>query len=131
MNLASIRQTYYDLSGKASDIARQLCFAGIALIWIFKLEKSGPLDIPGVLLIPAALFVLALAFDMLQYIYSSASWALYARYLEGEQRSEEEDISAPMWINWPTLTCFWLKLVCVLVGYIIVLQYIQSLIPKV
>lgn len=131
MNLITIRQTYYDFSGKASDISRQLCFAGIALIWLFKTEKGDLLGVPGVLLIPASLFALSLAFDSFQYIYCSASWALYARHLEAQNISEEEEIDFPLWINWPTLTCFWLKLVFVLIGYTVIFQYIKSLLPKI
>lgn len=130
MNLASIHQTYYDYSGKASDIARQLCFAGIALIWIFKRDQGAPLDVPKLLLIPAGLFVLALALDILQYILASVIWSFYARCLEGRGTPEDQDIDVPMWFNWPTLICFWFKIVFVLLAYFIILQYISSLLTK-
>lgn len=130
MNLESIHATYYEYSGKASDIARQLCFAGIALIWIFKQEKGAPLDVPGLLLIPAWLFVLALALDLIQYAAASAIWSIYGRCLEGRNTPSDQDIDAPMWFNWPTLVCYWLKLVFVVLAYIQILQYIQSLLTK-
>ena len=46
MKLRNYRQTYYDYSGKASDIARQLSFAGIAIIWIFKIQKDTSIELP-------------------------------------------------------------------------------------
>jgi len=38
MKLAQARGHYEYFSGKASDISRQLGFAGIALIWVFKTQ---------------------------------------------------------------------------------------------
>ena len=35
MKLSEIRVAYEELSGKLSEINRQLCFAGFAVIWIF------------------------------------------------------------------------------------------------
>lgn len=34
MKLSEIRDAYEEISGKLSDINRQLCFAGFAIIWI-------------------------------------------------------------------------------------------------
>jgi hypothetical protein len=36
MKLQDYRNDFYLFSGKASDISRQLAFAAIAIIWIFK-----------------------------------------------------------------------------------------------
>lgn len=35
MTLSDYLASYYELSGKASDVSRQLAFAGIAVIWVF------------------------------------------------------------------------------------------------
>jgi hypothetical protein len=129
MNVTDYRETYYTLSGKASDISRQLSLAGIALIWIFKREKGGPLDVPGALLIPASLFIVALALDLLQYAIGTGIWGLYARYHENRDTAEDEELSAPIYFNWPALICFWLKIFFVVFAYFEVFQYIQSLLP--
>jgi hypothetical protein len=34
------RKTSYEFSGKASDASRQLAFAAIAVIWLFKTDTS-------------------------------------------------------------------------------------------
>lgn len=129
MNVKDYRETYYALSGKASDVSRQLSFAGIALIWIFKAEKGGPLAVPDALLLPAALFAFALALDLAQYVYGSLVWGSFARYYEGRRTPESIELSAPMYINWPSLFCFWLKLATGLAAYAFVLAYITSLVP--
>ena len=74
--------------------------------------------------------MLALALDIFQYMVASAIWSIYARHLEGRKISDDEEVDAPMWFNWPTLICFWFKLVFVLLAYILVFQYIQSLLTR-
>jgi hypothetical protein len=41
MKLQKARDTYYEYSGKLSDITRQLSFAGIAIVWIFRAGDKG------------------------------------------------------------------------------------------
>ena len=130
MNINDYRETYYTLSGKASDVCRQLAFAGIALIWIFKEDNGSPLAVPDALLLPAALFVTALALDLVQYVYGSLAWGAFSRYHEGRQSPETTELSAPMYINWPALFCFWLKLALCIVSYALVFTHITSLLSK-
>lgn len=128
MLLSKYRETYYFYSGKASDIARQLAFAGIALVWIFKKEIDSIPKIPEQLIIPSALLALTLTFDLLQYIYGSAIWGGFQRYHEKRKTGEEKDpdLTAPPWINWPTLAFFWAKLAFVLAAYFLIIKYIFS-----
>ncbi len=46
MKLSDYRETYYEFSGKLSDVSRQLSFAGIALIWLFKLDSTPVPKVP-------------------------------------------------------------------------------------
>ena len=41
MKLSEYANVYAEFSGKASDVARQLAFAGLALVWLFR-ESNGP-----------------------------------------------------------------------------------------
>ena len=66
MKLSDYRNTYYEFSDKASNVGRKLAFAGIAIIWIFKIEGEGAPKIPEKLFTPSALLATALAFDLLQ-----------------------------------------------------------------
>ena len=53
---------------RASDVARQLAFAAIAVIWLFKKDTpQGQLSIPHDLIFPGFLVLAALAADFLQY----------------------------------------------------------------
>ena len=38
--LSEFKEDYYHFTGKLSDINRQIAFAGIALIWVFKKGKE-------------------------------------------------------------------------------------------
>jgi thiamine transporter ThiT len=81
-------QDFYEFSGKASDINRQLAFAAIAVIWLFKTDTpNGQITIPHDLIWPGILIVAALAADLLQYVAGSLIWGSYARYLERRHRA--------------------------------------------
>ena len=54
MKLSEIRNAYEELSAKLSEINRQLCFAGFAIIWIFNKSKGG-VSVPEDLYLPAFL----------------------------------------------------------------------------
>lgn len=73
MRFEDIRSEYYTHTGKASDIIRQLCYAGFAMIWVFKQGTAQP-EVPTRLLPAAALLALALTCDMLQYITLARGW---------------------------------------------------------
>jgi hypothetical protein len=125
MKLSEYRATYQELSGKASDVARSLAFAGIALVWIFKIGGDAfPRPRPE-LLAPTALLTLGLAFDLLQYIYSAAAWGVFTRFNERSlpNLTEDPELDAPKVINWPTLILFWAKLGCIAVAYVLMARY--------
>jgi len=128
MKIADYRADYYAFSSKTSEIARQLSFAGIALIWIFKPKDALPPAIPSELLGPAGLFVVALALDLLHATCGTIVWGSFSRYYEKRHIGIETELDAPAWLNWPTLIFFWLKVVAVIAAYAITLRYIWRLI---
>jgi len=118
------REAYYYYSGKASDISRTLAFAGIALIWVFKIEIGNQARIPAALLFPAFLIAASLGADLLQYIYGTLAWGIYHRYRERKYNaSEEMEFEAPSWMNWGTNALFALKLLLITWGFVLVLSY--------
>lgn len=127
MKLKDYRNDYYVFSGKASDVARQLAFAGIALIWIFKTDSTGAMALPQATLGSAIAFVFALSLDLLQYLFAALIWSLFSRYHETKGIKDEDDLQAPSYFNWPTLGCFWLKSVSVVIGYGGLLMYTSQL----
>jgi len=61
-------------SAKASDVARQLAFAGLAVVWAFRRSEfyDGQRSfIPGDLLLPATAFAAGLFFDLMQYSFGA------------------------------------------------------------
>ena len=122
--LPDIRKDYQYYSGKSSDVARQLSLAGIALIWIFKVEKAGPLAVPEALHLPAILFVVSLGLDLLQYVFSTAIWGIFSYYHEQNGMKDDMELEAPNFFNWPSLAFFWGKLLTVLFAYAVLLDYI-------
>jgi hypothetical protein len=129
MKLSEFRSTYQELSGKASEVARSLAFAGIALVWVFKTGADVPRPPPG-LIAPTILLTAGLACDLIQYVYSAAAWGIFARIHERrlQDLQEDPDLDAPAWINWPTLFFFWTKLVCVAAAYLLMGKYFIALI---
>lgn len=126
MKLSDYKRDYYEFSGKASDAARTAAFAGIALIWVFKVDvESGP-RLPSKLMLPAALFALALAFDLLQYAVATCIWGLFHRWHESKlpDPNDDPDMSHPSFLEWPILCLFILKMICVVLGYVLVTTYI-------
>jgi hypothetical protein len=126
MTLEEYRKDYYSFSTKASELSRQLSFAGIALIWLFKLEKGGPLDVPATLLLPAFLFCLSLALDLAHAVIGTIVWGAFARQHERKGVKDDAELDASAWLNWPALVCFWGKLASVFVGYVLVLSHIAA-----
>jgi hypothetical protein len=119
------RQAYYEHSAKASDIARYLGFAGIAVIWIFVTEfpDSGG-RIPEGLIPVAIAIVVGLGLDFFQYALAAAFWGRFHRQKERDQVPEDADFHAPDWINWPADICFWGKLIAIAAGYVFLVGFL-------
>ncbi len=127
MNLKEYRKTYYELSGKASDIARQLAFAGIALIWVFKTQNADGAYVLGrELLVSGALIIFALACDLLQYVAGTLIWGWYARYKEKQGVKPTALLRAPRYFTWPALGFFWAKIVLVVAAYAVLLGFVWA-----
>ena len=129
--LEDFRNAYYESSGRASEIARQISFAGIALIWLFRDEKLGLLSVPNKLLVPAMLLVIALFFDLLQYVVGAAIWGWFARHHEKLGKQQDATLSAPHFFNWPAIFLFWSKHALVLAAYFLIFKHIAQTLGKI
>lgn len=116
-SLQTFRKAYYDASTVASSNVRTLGLGGLAFIWLFRPEHGSFYDLPTWLYLPGLLFVLALFGDLLQTSYKAAAWGFFARYMEREGVGEEDELDAPLWMNWPALLFFWSKQVLLVAGY--------------
>jgi hypothetical protein len=117
MKLEDARAAYEALSGKASDIIRQISLAGVGLIWIFKSGTGASLSLDPPLLKAAFFIFLSLLFDFLQYLLGTAIWFAYFRYKEKQGTKESADFLAPPALNWPTWGLFYLKSAMMLIAY--------------
>ena len=122
--LQDYRDAYEYFSGKASDVSRQLAFAAIAIIWLFKKETAGQLTIPPELILPGILVVSALAFDLLQYCLGALIWYFYYRHLEREGTSETAELSASVWLERPITLFFWIKVILVISAYCFIFVFL-------
>jgi hypothetical protein len=118
MKVKDCRESYYYNSGKASDICRTLGFAGLALIWAFRVTTVKGTIIPNNLRWSGILLVAGLGFDFLQYVVGTVVWGVYHRFKE-QRTSKDEEFLAPRWINYPANSCFVLKQITIGIAYIL------------
>lgn len=130
MKLSEYKETYEMFTGKLSDINRQIAFAGLAIIWVFKQTNGMQISICNDLVLPSIFLAVALGCDMIHYIYQSFAWAIFYGNKEREGISEDEDIDAPRWINIASWLLFCSKILSVIIAYVLIIKYlIQHLVP--
>jgi hypothetical protein len=126
--LQDYRETFYTFSGKASDLNRQLAFAGIAIIWLFKKDNFVGLSIPRELLWPGALIVLSLVLDMLHYVVASVIWRYFYRSQEKTGVDEDKVLTHETYLELPIYFFFGAKIIIVLAAYVLLVNYFWSVI---
>lgn len=130
MDLNYTDATFTRHTTNMSNIARQLAFAGVAIIWIFVVKKESQVYIPEELVAPLQLFIACLAADLLQYFYGGSAWGLFNAYKEHElydpstkTYNKEKVFAGPSFINWPIWGFFFLKSGLVIFGYYLLLLF--------
>jgi hypothetical protein len=124
--LQDYRETFYTFSGKASDLNRQLAFAGIAIIWLFKKDNLAGLSIPLELLWPGVLIVLSLGLDMLHYVVASVVWRYFYRSQEKTGVDEDKVLTHETYLEWPIYFFFSAKIIMLLAAYALLVNYFWS-----
>jgi hypothetical protein len=122
--LKEYRADFYTFSGKLSDVSRQLAFAAIAIIWLFKSEAENRLSIPRELVLPGVLVVCSLSFDLLQYCWASITWYFVYRGLEKRGLPEDEQQRQGVWLERPISIIFWVKVGLIMAAYILILVFL-------
>ena len=130
MKLSEARECYYSHSGNASSAARQIAFAGIAVVWVFNQPQTGqPVLIPDGLLLALLLLCVTLAFDLLQYTLSAMTWGFYHRFKEKQLKHNFHNdpvVEPPRELNWPGITMFWLKLATLALAYAVLSKHLLA-----
>lgn len=128
MLLENWREIAKKFTEKLSDINRQLAFAGIAVIWIFKVQIGDKLTIPDELILPLIFIVSSLCFDLMHYLYGSIAWTIFHRVkenaLSNKKIDKTADIKAPKWIPNLTYVFFFSKVATNIIGFIFLFIYL-------
>jgi len=126
MKLPEVRKAYYDASGTASTVARQLGFAGIAIIWIFVQTNGVVFTIPEDLFRPSLVITVGLLFDLLQYASKAFIWGWYGTYKKNKGVQNDADFQAPDFFNWLPLVFFWVKIIAILYAYLLLANFLLT-----
>jgi hypothetical protein len=127
VKLKDARDAYYTYSGKLSDIVRQLSFAGIAVIWIFRASsENGGIVFQAVLIWPLLFLVVALALDLLHYLYGSIAWSLFAHCADKKGKRDEDEVEPHESINWPSNVFFYSKAAFCVIAYILLIMFLKG-----
>ena len=114
--LSEYLNDYYQFSGKASDINRQLGFAGVAIIWIFKNDSTTHM-FPSDLLLPLLLLLASLAADFLQYVLASMIWRYFFNKEWKKKPDANKEVAAPEIYN-RVINAFWMiKIALLMLAY--------------
>lgn len=123
MKVKDYKNDYHGFSGTLSENTRKLAFAGIAIVWIFKQEVNGSYTIPDALKFIMLMFVVSLSFDLLQYIWQTATWGIFHRHYE-KKHGEDYELTASKYLNWPAITFFWAKVIALVFGYVCLVRFL-------
>lgn len=126
MKLSQARAAYEEFSGKLSDISRQLCFAGIAVVWIVRRGNEQGIVYDSFLIYPLAFFVGSLAFDLLHYIFSTFIWGFFSRHQKNKGKKPDDEVSPSKLLNWPSIFCLWIKVSLNILGYILLFGFLYE-----
>jgi hypothetical protein len=122
MNLDFVRNESQEYSKLTSTNARNYALAGIAVVWILSSKNASE----ALNYFALWCFGFALFMDLMQYSLGAVMWAAFdalkqyelkKQFGADDQKIEADDFEAPNWMNWPTMVCFTLKPIAVLIGF--------------
>jgi hypothetical protein len=116
--------SYYDGYNKAvSEIARKMAYAGVALIWVFRVTDKVGTHIPRELFVAGFCLASCLLLDFLQQCVGSEVYKRFGDYKQARVSADEKFLQ-PFWLLWPTDALFWLKVLAGLGGYYFIMHYL-------
>ncbi len=125
MKLEQFKKEAHEFQGLTSGLVRQLAFAGIALIWIFKLDKPKDHLIPNECYLPLLFFVLTLIFDFLQYFVPSIIWMRFFKYYEKINNGNVEvDLKTKNIYTYPGYFFYYTKIISLGIGFYLVMSFL-------
>lgn len=124
------REDYENTTGTISEIVRNLMFAGIGVIWIFRVEGAVEHILPNTLFIALGLIVFGLITDLIQYIWKALNIYIFyeindKKYNKGKLTDTDiEDIKFPAYIEVGTWFFFFSKIFILFLSYWQIAKYL-------
>lgn len=136
-----VRNLHKHYNENTTQSIRQLAFAGIAVIWLFKLNSLPNIDLPRSFIGPLLLFVITLALEFTHFALGSLLFgrsisALFANWtdpqgLSGWRRKflyKKEEVQGSALMGSPVLRfIFWMRVITLAVGYILLIVILSRL----
>lgn len=126
MKLKEVRDDYYHFSGKVSDLSRNLCFSGIAVIWILRTEPEKGIEFDRSLLFILGVFVVSLALDLAQFLTQTIIWGVYNKLNHIKGVKLDQEVNPKEWFNGLPLLLFWAKVFLTLFGQGMLINFIAE-----
>lgn len=124
MTVKELREAYEEISAILSGINRQLCFAGIAIVWIFNKSSEG-VNIPDDLYCPILLFVSSLFLDVFQYVYQTiVTYVLFLDYKFRKKKKDDDSVGENEAWYYPSWAFFILKILALVSGYVMIGRFL-------
>lgn len=92
--LSEVEKTRNDATGRASDVGRQLAFAGIATVWLLR-DGTATRPISSQLFYALLFLSIALLIDFLQYAYCSRVWRKFYNEQYELHKSDDALVDIP------------------------------------
>lgn len=121
MKRADVLAEYRHHSERTSEKVRQLAFAALGVVWIFR--PNDTLTLPAELFRAGTAAVIALALDFTHSLFGTGVWGWVHRTKELTGVSASDEFRMKAWINWPANSLFVLKVVALFVSYLYLLGY--------
>lgn len=122
MKLEDYKKKSHEYTAKASEIARQLNFAGIGIIWIVRTTFPELKLSDFQLLLPLLLISISLISDFFQYLIGGIIWIEFYKSKEKRGISGTTDLKSPEWRNRILYIFYYVKFVFMVVAYIFIMK---------
>jgi len=126
MQLSEFKKVGRENTGKASDLTRQLCLAGIAIIWLFKNPSDNSHLLNPILKYSLFILSLALLIDLLHYVTAGYIWLRFFRKEEAklDDKTKDPDLKSPKWKSNLIYFFYYTKIILMLASYILICIYV-------
>ena len=126
--LKEVKEDFYAFSGATSSIYRQLALAGIAIIWLFKKEKDGQIQMTPDLLNILKLIVLSLVFDFCHGIFPTIVYGIMNLKFRNKGKDDDDEVNYSQWWTAPEWIFFVLKVVFLIWAFVKLWLYLSKVI---